>query len=64
MCNAESQVSREEKSKLGAKCEMVEPATRLYTPPVKSLELSSPEVRGLTARKERPKVRGVRGTKS
>jgi len=23
MCNAESQVSREEKSKLGAKCEMV-----------------------------------------
>jgi len=29
MCNAESQVSREEKSKLGAKCEMVEPATRL-----------------------------------
>ena len=28
MCNAESQVSREEKSKLGAECEMLEPATR------------------------------------
>jgi len=28
MCSAESQVSREEKSKLGAECEMLEPATR------------------------------------